>query len=139
MTENKFPVKLQLRIDWSELDLFEHVNNVTFFKYLQASRLNVLETIGLLKYHKETGIGPLLASLKCDFKKELHFPGQITVQARIDFIKNTSFAISHQIIDDENDLSAEAQDIIVLFDYKKRVKAHIPDIIRKQLEKLESK
>jgi acyl-CoA thioester hydrolase len=35
MEEIQFPVKLQLRLDWSELDYFGHVNNVSFFKYIR--------------------------------------------------------------------------------------------------------
>jgi len=35
-----FPSKLPIRIDWSEMDLFGHVNNVMYFKYIQASRVN---------------------------------------------------------------------------------------------------
>ncbi len=28
-------METRIRIDWSELDLFGHVNNVTFFKYIK--------------------------------------------------------------------------------------------------------
>ncbi len=38
---------ISLRIDWSELDVFGHVNNVAFNKYAQAARLNYVDTIGL--------------------------------------------------------------------------------------------
>ena len=67
MSEILFPVKLELRIDWSELDYFGHVNNVSFFKYIQAARVNYWDQIGLTKSHLETHIGPMLASCKCDF------------------------------------------------------------------------
>lgn len=71
MTETHFPLKLELRIDWSELDYFGHVNNVSFFKYIQASRVNYWDHIGLTQYHLESNIGPILASSKCDFKEAL--------------------------------------------------------------------
>lgn len=35
--------ELNLRIDWSELDLFGHVNNVMYAKYMQASRVHFME------------------------------------------------------------------------------------------------
>ncbi len=44
-----FPLKLRLRIDWSEIDLFGHVNNVATLKYVQAARVNCLEALGLMQ------------------------------------------------------------------------------------------
>lgn len=51
-----FSTELQLRIDWSELDYFQHVNNVAFFKYIQASRVNYWDIIGLSKMHLDSKI-----------------------------------------------------------------------------------
>jgi len=139
MTDIHFPVKLKLRIDWSELDFFGHVNNVSIFKYIQSSRVKYLDKISLTKLHRETQIGPILASCKCDFKRPLFFPGQIIIQSRVNFIKNTSFGICYQIIDDNSQISAEAQDIIVVFDFNRNKKVQISQKIRRQIEKLESK
>ncbi|MCE3258723.1 MAG: hypothetical protein K0S12_364, partial [Bacteroidetes bacterium] len=38
MQDYKTEIKIQL--DWSEMDLFGHVNNVAYFKYIQAARVN---------------------------------------------------------------------------------------------------
>lgn len=133
-----FPTQVQLRIDWSELDYFQHVNNVAFFKYIQASRVNYWDIIGLTKMHLDTNIGPILASCKCDFKLPLFYPGQITILARIDFIKNTSFGISHRILNHEGKIVAEAQDVLVMYDFNKNEKTAIPKIIIDNIQKLEN-
>jgi len=134
-----FPVKLDLRIDWSELDLFGHVNNVMFFKYVQASRVNYWNTVGLLDHYDKDQMGPMLLSCNCQFKKPLFFPGNITVQARMEFIKNTSFGLHHQILNESNETVAEANDVIVMFDYKKSGKVSFPASVRSVVEKLENK
>ena len=139
MTNQNFPVKLEIRIDWSELDYFGHVNNVSFFKYIQASRVNYWDTIGLTKSHRETKIGPMLASCKCDFKRPLHYPGQITILSRVDFIKNSSFSICHQIIDENGEIAAVAQDVMVMFDFNRNEKITFPKELRKKIEVLENK
>lgn len=136
---NSFPVKLQLRIDWSELDLFGHVNNVMFFKYIQASRVNYWQVIDMMKDFDSQKIGPILASTNCDFKKPLHYPGNIHIQARIEFIKNSSFGIHHQIFNDQEELAAEAHDVIVMYDFNKSEKVLFPDAMRRAVEKLEGK
>lgn len=139
MAEFNFPVKLKLRIDWSELDTFRHVNNVSIFKYIQSSRVEYLDRIGLTEMYRDFKTGPILASCKCQFKKPLFYPGQITIQSRVDFIKHTSFCICHQIIDNTNQLTAEAQDIIVLFDFNKNKKVELPPELRSLIEKLENR
>ena len=53
MSENIFPFTLQLRLDWSEMDLFGHINNVSYFKYIQASRVHYWEQSGISKLFEE--------------------------------------------------------------------------------------
>ena len=139
MAETEFPVKLQLRIDWSELDYFGHVNNVSFFKYVQASRVNYWDNIGLTKSHRETNIGPMLASSKCDFKNPLFYPGQVTLLARVDFIKNTSFSIFHRLLNDKGEIAAEAQDIMVMYDFNRNQKIQFPKDLKEKIEHLEKR
>lgn len=139
MEEYRFPVSITLRLDWSELDTFGHINNVMYFKYLQASRITYWEKLGLDIVHSTQSIGPLLASTHCDFRQPLYYPGEITVQASIEFIKNTSFGIYHRILNGKGELAAEGRDVIVLFDYTKQEKALVPDTLRRQVEELEGR
>lgn len=139
MPETEFPVKLAIRIDWSELDYFGHINNVSFFKYIQASRVHYWDVIGLRKMHLKTNIGPLLASCKCDFKKPLLFPGNITLFSRLAYIKNTSFSIYHQLLNEKNEMVAEAQDIMVMYDFNKNEKINFPIELKTKIEQLEKK
>ena len=134
-----FPVKLQLRIDWSEMDLFGHVNNVSYFKYIQASRVNYWEISLLSKLFDEKKIGPILLSTGCQFIKPLFYPGNIVIESRIEFIKNTSFGIHHRILNDKNEVAAEAHDVIVTFDFNRNEKVPVPDIFRKALAAIEGR
>lgn len=138
MTQINYPIRLQLRIDWSELDYFGHVNNVSFFKYIQAARVNYWDNIGLTESHRKTNVGPMLASCSCDFKQPLFYPGQITILSRVDFIKNTSFSICHRIIDGKGEVVAEAQDVMVMFDFNLNEKISFPKELKEKIEKLEN-
>ena len=132
-----YPVSLRLRLDWSELDLYGHINNVAYFKYLQASRINYWEQIGIESLHESDGIGPMLAATHCDFRKPLHYPGDISIKASITEMGNTSFHIAHRIFDSEGVLAAEGYDVIVLFNYRKGAKEPIPQTLRTIVEALE--
>lgn len=139
MQDFTFPVSMKLRLDWSELDLFGHINNVMYFKYLQASRVNYWDKLGLDKLGGDQVLGPLLASTHCDFRKPLYYPGHIEIRASIEFMKNTSFGIYHRIINENGELAAEGHDVIVLFNYRLGEKVPIPGEIRKKIEELEGR
>lgn len=133
-----YPVKLNIRIDWSELDLFGHVNNLEFLKYVQAARVSYWEHIDLYKYFRETNIGPVLASVNCVFKKPLYYPGTVTITCGLRFIKNSSFGLYHRIIDDKGEVAAEAEDVMVLYDFNKNEKALFPEWMRQNIQTLEA-
>jgi acyl-CoA thioester hydrolase len=135
----KYPVKLQLRLDWSEMDLFGHINNVSYFKYVQASRVNYWEQMGLTRLQAQMKIGPMLASTSCQFKKPLFYPGDITVEASVVFMKTSSFGIRHRILDNSGEVAATADDIIVMFDFATHKTIEIPEELRKKAEELEGK
>jgi acyl-CoA thioester hydrolase len=125
-----FPVKLPLRLDWSEMDLFGHINNVSYFKFIQASRVHYWELTGLAASFAETRIGPILLSTGCQFLKPLHYPGNILVEARMEFLSNTSFGLHHRIRNEEDTIVAEAHDVIVNFDFNKNEKTAISEAFR---------
>jgi acyl-CoA thioester hydrolase len=128
-----FRVKLQLRLDWSEMDLFGHINNVMFMKYIQAARVNYWEKIKLNALYEKQRIGPMLVSVNCQFRKPLHYPGQVTIFTKIDFIKNSSFALQHLLLDKENELVAEAHDVMVMYDFNTGQKVAFPEELKKNI------
>ena len=139
MPASIFPIQLQLRIDWSDLDYLGHVNNISFFKFIQSARVNYFNIIGLMEMHKEENLGPILASCKCDFKKEMFFPGNVCVKTRVESIKNTSFTVYHQLFNDNAEITAEAHDVIVMFDFSKNIKIPVPLSLRQSIEDLENR
>lgn len=139
MTESKNPVKLELRVDWSELDYFGHVNNVSFFKYIQSARVHYWDNIGLTQFHLETQIGPMLASCRCDFKKTLFYPGSVRIFSSLEFIKSTSFGFTHTLLNDSEEIVAEAHDVMVMFDFNKNEKVVFPAYFKERIEKLENR
>ena len=128
---------MELRIDWSEIDAFGHVNNLSILKYIQAARVNYLEIIGLMQMQATIKIGQILASTTCQFRKPLFYPGQVTIYTSVDNVKNSSFHVQHQIMNDKKELVAEAQDIIVFYDFNKNAKLNIPNEIKEKIAELE--
>lgn len=131
---NSYAAKLELPIDWSDIDAFGHVNNLIILKYAQTARVNYLEAIGLMKSQKEEGKGPILASINGQFKKPLFYPGRIRVYSRVSEIRNTSFEMNHHIYNGQNEVAAEVRDIIVYYDFNHETKLIIPESLRSKLQ-----
>ncbi len=126
-------IVLELRIDWSEVDPFGHVNNLAIMKYVQAARIKFLETIGMMQHHAETRVGPTLVASHCQFKKQLFYPGQVIVVARTEALGSTSFQIKHTVMDASQSIVAEAIDVLVLLDFNANAKRVIPDVFRERI------
>jgi acyl-CoA thioester hydrolase len=115
-------MELKLRIDWSELDLFGHVNNVMYAKYMQAARVNFMEKVGIIKSYEDHKIGFMVAATSILFYKPLFYPGDISIKTMVKETKNTSFILEHDILNSENELCARGEDVIVYFDFNKQEK-----------------
>lgn len=131
-----FNTQVNVPIDWADLDLFGHVNNVIFFRYVQNARIHYCGQIGLTSLYDDEKLSFMVASSQCRFKKPLYYPGHVTVKIRVDWIKNSSFQMDYQILKGE-DLVAEANDVIVVYDHRKKTKVTMPDNMRARLAEIE--
>jgi acyl-CoA thioester hydrolase len=134
-----YHTELELRIDWADLDLFGHVNNVVFFKYIQACRVNYCEKIGLTSLNDPSRHSFMVASSQCQFRKPLTYPGNIKGFTKTDWIKNTSLQLSYTLMNDAGELVAEASDVIVVFDHHLKTKVTITDALKKTIEDIEQR
>lgn len=134
-----YHTQIDLKIDWSELDLFGHVNNVTFFKYIQAARVNYCESIGLTSVNEKNKLSFIVVSTNCNFKIPLQYPGNVRVYSKIEWIKNSSFQLAHIIVDDAGNIAAESSDTVVVYDYTKKSKITIDAELKTVMEIREKK
>lgn len=130
MLDSDFKLSLKLRIDWSEMDTYQHVNNVNFMKYMQSARVQFWDVTGLANLYAETKKGPMLVSTKCDFKHPLFFPGNVCIKTKVEFIKNSSFGLYHELYNDNDVLCAVGHDVAVYFDFNSNETIPVYDKLR---------
>ncbi|MBI2901980.1 MAG: acyl-CoA thioesterase [Candidatus Methylomirabilis oxyfera] len=135
-----FPVVVELPVVWGEMDAFEHVNNAVYFRYFETARLVYFDKIGFLETNRTKGVGPILASVRCDFRKPLTFPDKIFVGVLISEMSADRFLMQHRIVSEKlQKIAAEGEGLIVSYNYRDGRKAPIPDEVRKEIEKLEGR
>jgi len=43
-----FPIVTKIPVIWGDMDSFQHVNNVIYFRYFESARIQYFETLGWL-------------------------------------------------------------------------------------------
>ena len=134
-----FPVIVTQAVLWGEMDSYQHVNNVAYFRYFENGRLEYVRRAGWIEIEKATGIGPILASTQARFRRALTYPDTIHIGTRLLEMKDDRFTVEHQIISEAlDDVATEGQGLIVSFHYKTGSKTPLPDKLKKQIRELEA-
>ena len=124
---------MKLRIDWGELDLLGHVNNVSIVRYCQAARIEFITGAGL-PLSPGMSFGPIEAATSLQFVRQLRYPGTVSVYTFLKEKKHTSFILEHHIHDEEGHLAVVATEVIVCFDFVNQVKVPIPEHVHKRMQ-----
>ena len=80
---SKYAVQIEIPIQWGDMDAFNHVNNVMYFRYFESARIAYFEQLGVMGFDTEDNVAPILAETNCRFKLPLNYPDSIIVGARI--------------------------------------------------------
>ncbi len=132
-----FVIHLDVPVAWGEQDLFGHVNNIVYFRYFESVRMHYLERIGTLRSHREQGIGVILASTTCDFKRPVEWPQSLRIFTGTTHIGTTSFTMAYRITNEAGAAVAEGTSVQVMYDYNAGQKVPIPATVRKSIEELQ--
>jgi acyl-CoA thioester hydrolase len=135
-----YPVILTLPLQWGDQDAFGHVNNVVYFRWFESARVVYLEQSGLGHMMTGDGIGPILASIRCDYRKQLNYPDRIHIGARVTHLGNSSLKMEHVVYSEAlAATTAEGESVIVTFDYRGQKSVRIPDDIRANIQQMEQR
>ena len=133
-----YPIILTLPILWGDQDAFGHVNNVVYFRWCESARVAYLNDTGLQALMSQANLGPILASIKCDYLRQLNYPDTVRIGARITRIGNKSVSMEHAIFSDSlQAIAAKSDSVVVLFDYGQQKSCAIPDNVRQKIAETE--
>ncbi len=135
-----FPVILPWPVQWADQDLFAHVNNAIYFRWYESARIAYLERIGLESRRERQPVGPILAAISCNFRRQLTYPDTVEIGSRITRIGRSSITMAHAMRSQKQQaIVADGEGTIVMFDYEAGHSVPVPDAIRQAIEELEGK
>ena len=134
-----FPVTLPWPVAWGDMDAFQHVNNVTYFRWFETVRIAYFEAIGWTGPSGPSGVGPILARTSCVFRAPLTFPDRVILGARASNLTDDRFTMHYRVVSERlGKVAAEGEGTVVSFDYRAGVKAPLPPPVRAALLALEA-
>ncbi len=138
MTSN-FPVSITRIVKWGEMDAFNHVNNTVYFRWFEESRIEYFIQCGLYGYMEENGVGPILASTNCKFKRPVAFPDEVIISTGVSDISEDRFTMVYKVVSGKDSVTvAEGSAVCVVFDYKKNEKALLPREVEDAIKEIEN-
>ena len=134
-----FPVIVTQAVLWGEMDSYQHVNNVAYFRYFENGRLEYVRRAGWIEIEHATGIGPILASTQARFRRALTYPDTIHIGTRLLEMKDDRFTVEHCIVSEAlDDIATEGQGLVVAFHYASSKKAPLPADLKDRIRALEA-
>lgn len=135
-----YPVSIKLPILWGDQDAFGHVNNTIPIRWFESARLAYLEQTPLQSREATGGLGPILASVHCNYRSQLTYPDTVHIGARITRIGRTSFTMEHAIYSEAQEvIAADGDSVIVVFNYETQKPTPVPGDIRAVIETIENR
>ncbi len=115
----RFTFRCQVR--WDDMDAFGHVNNVTFFAYMQEARTGMLFAGEAAEHIPDLIKGVVVARHEIDYRRPLEWrPEPIEVDVWTTEVKSASFTLRYEMRDQLASprpvVVAEALTVLVPFD-----------------------
>ena len=70
--------EMRIPIRWGDLDAMGHLNNTTYFRYLETARIDWITS--LCGAPDPSGDGIVIVNAFCNFYKQLEYPGDVLLK-----------------------------------------------------------
>ena len=130
----QYPVIYTQAIQWGEMDAFNHLNNVVFYRYAESARIAYLQQIGAFE-----GSVTILAQSSCQYLRPVVYPDTLLIGVRCQRLGTTSIVIEYSYYSlAQQTTVAVADAVLVRFDSDGKQKRPWTEDERTQLFALEA-
>jgi len=127
-----FEMKVPIR--WGDMDAMGHVNNASYFRYLETIRIDWMQSIGCPP--DPEGEGPVIINAFCNFYKQLEYPGDILLKMYTSDPGGSSFEswCTMERADKLGTIYAAGGATTVWVDFRAQQSRPLPDWLRAQVD-----
>lgn len=133
---DSYPVIHTQPVWWGEMDAFNHLNNVTYYRYAESARITYLQSLGLFSGNAVI----VLAKGSCQYLRPVTFPDTLLIGVRCQQLGNTSATIDYTYYSTAQDaVVATGEAVIVRLDNKAQQKQAWSQAEREAVLQLEAR
>ena len=120
-----------LTMRWGDMDAMGHVNNVSYFRYMESTRLDWFQSLGIRPDASETG--PIILNAFCNFYRQLVYPGDLRLRIYVSDPARCTFESWTTIerVDQPDEIYAAGGATVVWVDFQREKAIDLPDWMRK--------
>jgi acyl-CoA thioester hydrolase len=130
----KYPFPVIQQVLWGEMDAFNHINNVIYFRYFETGRVRFFNQTHLWQLFIDENIRIVVGKLECNFIKEIVHPAEIEIAVAIKKIGTSSLTVHHKV-SCNGKISAQGDGIIVATDPETGKSTPWTNTLRSEFEK----
>jgi acyl-CoA thioester hydrolase len=133
-----YPLVTTIPVLWGDEDAFAHVNNLAYLRWCETARVEYMRRVAFWSEVPPKGTGPIMASVKCDYKAPLNYPDTIDVGTRVVAIGNSSIRMEQVVFSRAlGKVAAEVESTVVMLDYLAGRPVRVTQEIRDAIAALE--
>ncbi|RJG06353.1 acyl-CoA thioesterase [Noviherbaspirillum cavernae] len=138
MTSKRLVHSARMSIRWGDMDAMGHVNNATYFRYLEQARIEWFTEVGCDP--DPGGDGPVIINAHCTFIRQLKYPGEIEVLTYVGPPGRSSFETIQEIrrLDQPDIIAAQGGAKVVWVNFPSEKSMPMPDWLRSLLASAET-
>lgn len=117
--EKDFSFYSEVRVRFSETDMFGHMNNTVSFTYFEQARIDYFHHLGILipsAVNEDVEAIPIVADLQCDYVKQVFFDDVLGIYTKIAKVGNSSLDIHYLAKNQKNEICFTGRGTIVQMD-----------------------
>jgi len=125
---------IELPVQFRDIDVMGHVNNATYFQYMETGRVELARKLGQVREGFRGGF--IVASARCEFKKPIRDERRVTVSVWVSRIGDRSWDLDYSIHGPRRIEYAVGRTTQVAYDYRTRLSVQISGRLKRELAKL---
>ena len=87
--QKKLVFETHIAVRWGDMDAMGHVNNATYFRYMETARIDWFRGIGCVP--DAQGEGPVIVNAFCNFYRQFEYPDEVLLKMYVSDPGRTTF------------------------------------------------
>ncbi len=118
-----------LPVRWGDMDAMRHLNNATYFRYMETSRIEWMQSVGV-RFDGEQGF--VIVNAFCNFHRQITYPSDVLLKTYLSDPARTTMEswITMELVGQPGVLHATGGSTMIWMDYQAQKSAPLPEWLR---------